>query len=138
VTADRPSLPSPNYTFSLTSALCSRTPSLVYSLTSPFPALPSSSPIVDRWTIDLGDVDAGGGGPIWPLSGGTDPPYTFVFVTSLVLLAAALLLSFVIPIDMPSSAPAKPTPKTAETPAEELPFPGKLVEGKYDVQYLHL
>jgi hypothetical protein len=28
--------------------------------------------------------------------------------------------------------------KTAETPENELPFPGKLVEGKYDVQYLHL
>ena len=112
----------------------------MYSLTSPFPALPSSSPIVDQWTIDLGDVNAGGVGPIWPLSGGTDsesPSNTFVSesVTTLILLALALLL-FVLP--MPSSAPAKPTPKTAETPAEKLPFPGKLVEGKYDVQYLHL
>jgi hypothetical protein len=59
-----------------------------------------------------------------------------VVVTTLVLLAVGLLLSFVLP--MPSSAPAKPRPNTAETPAEELPFPGKLVEGKYDVQYLHL
>lgn len=28
--------------------------------------------------------------------------------------------------------------KTAETPAHSLPFPGKLVDGKYDVQHLHL
>jgi hypothetical protein len=62
---------------------------------------------------------------------------TLVVVVTLVLLAVVgLPLSFVLP--MPSSAPARPTPKTAETPAEELPFPGKLVEGKYDVQYLHL
>jgi hypothetical protein len=52
----------------------------------------------------------------------------------------SLLLALVLPIEeeelMPSSSPAKPTPSI--TPAEELPFPGKLIEGKYDVQYLHL
>jgi hypothetical protein len=41
---------------------------------------------------------------------------------------------------LPSPAAVEPkvAAKTADTPADSLPFPGKLVDGKYDVQYLHL
>ena len=114
----------------------------MFSLTSPFPALPSSSPIIDWWTIELGNVQSGGSGPIWPQSDGVDSVSsgTPVIVTALVLIVLALLLLLVLSVKekahMPSSSPA--SNKTAETPAHELPFPGKLVEGKYDVQYLHL
>ena len=65
----------------------------------------------------------------------------YLALTTLVLVALALVLALVLPIDeenfMLSSSPAKPAPFN-NTPADELPFPGKLVEGKYDVQYLHL
>jgi hypothetical protein len=91
-------------------------------------------------TIELGAVDAGGAGPIWSRSGSASETLVVAAAASLVLIALALLLALVLPIEeeelMPSSSPAKPTPST--TPAEELPFPGKLIEGKYDVQYLHL
>jgi hypothetical protein len=103
--------------------------------------------------IELGVVDAGGCGPIWPQSDGVasanETLVKYLVVTTLVLIALALLLPLVLPAEeeeeahmpkLPSSSPGKPTHsnKTAETPADALPFPGKLVEGKYDVQYLHL
>jgi hypothetical protein len=100
----------------------------VYSLICPFPALPCSSPVTDWWTIELGDADASGDGPIWPQSGGADfasNTFKFVVATTLVLLAIALLLSFVLPIEeevhmpkLPSSTPAKPTPSTGSKTAE--------------------
>lgn len=101
-------------------------PWLVYSLICPFLALLCSSPVTDWWTIELGDAGAGMDGPIWPQSGGADSAsdtFKFIVVTTLVLLAVALLLSFIFPIEeevhifkLPSSTPAKPTPsnKTAE------------------------
>jgi hypothetical protein len=115
----------------------------VYSLTSPLFSLPvlcsASSPqaITDRWTIELGD---GGGFPIWTRSDGADLAASVVVVTFL-LVALALLLSLSLPIEEEEvnlpQMPSLPS-KTAETPANGLPFPGRLVEGKYDVQYLHL
>jgi hypothetical protein len=109
-----------------------------------FPALPCSSPITDRWTIKLGDADSDTG-PIWPQSDGADSASSETLVAAVATLALIFALALLLPLvlsieDMPSSSPAKPTPsnKTAETPADELPFPGRLVEGKYDVQYLHL
>ena len=111
--------------------------SLVYSLTSPFfCSAIRSFPISDRTTIKLGDFDAGsGGGPIWPQSDGADcASETLV----LALIALTLLLPFLVTFEnQVRMSPAKPS-KTAETPVDELPFPGKLVEGKLDVQYLHL
>jgi hypothetical protein len=114
----------------------------VYSLTDKpvFCSAIRSSPISDRTTIKLGDFDAGGGGgPIWPQSDGADcVSETLVLVTALTLIALALLLPLLVTFEKQvCMSPAKPS-KTAETPADELPFPGKLVEGKFDVQYLHL
>lgn len=94
-------------------------------------SLPRRS-IIDRWPIELGD---GGSGPIWPKSDGEDA--SLVVLTAFVLVALALLLSLVLAIEEEGDMPTASN-KTAETPASELPFPGKLVEGKYDVQYLHL
>ena len=107
----------------------------MYSLTACFLLRPRSFPITDQWTVKLGDVNDGGGGPIWPQSDG--PVVVDVTTTLILLIALALLLPLV--LSMPSSSAAKPPfNKTAESPENELPFPGKLVEGKYDVQYLHL
>jgi hypothetical protein len=89
--------------------------------------------MIDRWTIELGNIDAGGGGPIWPQSDGGDSARELV--TTFILVSLALLLFLVLPIEV--QMPKSPS-KTAETPENELPFPGKLVEGRYDVQYLHL
>lgn len=87
--------------------------------------------------IELGDIDTGGG-PIWCQSDGADSAReTVVVVTTFVFIALALLLSLVLPIKEKPHMPKSPF-KTAETPENELPFPGRLVEGKYDVQYLHL
>ena len=108
----------------------------MYSLTSPFffSALPCSSGIIDRWTIELGDI-AGGRFPIWPQSDDFELETLVVVATSLVL---ALLLSLFQVLPSAEENMHKLPSKTAETPAKELPFPGRLVEGKYDVQYLHL
>ena len=64
----------------------------------------------------------------------------------IVVFALALFLVLALPIDeeelMPelaSSSLAKPTPSNNfNTLEDKLPFPGKLIDGKYDVQYLHL
>ena len=72
-----------------------------------------------------------------------------LIIATLVILTVTLLSLFVLPIkviaeedDMPKSPPspvkAKTAMKTADTPADPLPFPGKLVDGKYDVHHLHL
>ena len=82
--------------------------------------------------IELSDINAGGG-LIWPQSNGTRGPFIII---SMFVIALALLLSIFLPVEeelqMPKSG--KSPSKTAETPANKLPFPGKLVEGKYDVQ----
>ena len=103
--------------------------------------------------IELGAVDAGGAGPFWSqLDGGADSAsetfakYLVLLIFVIVVFALALFLALALPIDeeelMPelaSSSPAKPTPSNNfNTPEDELPFPGKLIDGKYDVQYLHL
>ena len=108
----------------------------MFSLTNLSSLLLSSSRIIDRWTIELGDINAGGS-PIWPQSDGARGPFVVVatFVVALALLLS-VFLSVEEELKMPKSG--KSPPKTAETPANELPFPGKLVEGKYDVQHLHL
>jgi hypothetical protein len=80
-------------------------------------------------------------------------------VATLVILMVVLLSPFVLPIVMlslfvlpvkaiaeeddmlkspPSPSKGKTALKMADAPADSLPFPGKLVDGKYDVQHLHL
>jgi hypothetical protein len=83
--------------------------------------------------IELG---AGGGFPIWPQSDDVDfaRESVVVIITFLIVALGALLLSLFLPIEE-VHMPKLPS-KTAETPANELPFPGKLVEGKYDVLVL--
>jgi hypothetical protein len=102
--------------------------------------------------IELGIVDAGGHSPIWPQSDGmasaNETLVKYLVVTTLILIVLTLLLPVVLPAEeeevqmpkLPTSSPGKPMPsnKTAEMPADALPFPGKLVKGKYNVQYLHL
>ena len=127
---------------------------LLYSLThscfSPLPCRPS----VINWcpSIELG-VRAGGVSPIWfqlvSADSASETVVTgkYLVFTMLVLTALALLLALVLPIEeelmseLPSSSPENPIPsnsnKTSE-PINMLPFPGKLVEGKYNVQYLDL
>ena len=130
--------PSPSHPF-LHPPLFSTAPllgSCIHSLTSPFSALPS---VVHRWTIKLGDFGAGGCGLIWPQSDGTIcTSETFFVVTTLALIALTLLLLLVLSIEEGVHMSLTKPNKTVETPTDELPFPGKLVEGKYDVQYLHL
>ena len=107
----------------------------MYSLTrSPVFCSVCSSSIIDRWTTNL---DAGGGGPIWAQSDADCASLSETFA-AVALIALALVLPLVLSIEKKvRMSPAIPN-KTAETPADELPFPGKLVDGKYDVQYLHL
>lgn len=94
--------------------------------------------MIDRWTIELGDIDAGGGDPIWPQSDAAREPLFRVVVATFILISLALLVSLALPINEDEIQMPKFPTKTAETPENELPFPGKLVEGRYDVQYLHL
>ena len=100
-------------------------------------------------TIKLGEFDAGGGGPIWPQSddGADCASETLAVFTTGTLALSLVVLTLLLPLssflsskedsEEPQMSPAKPS-KTAETPVDELPFPGRLVDGKYDVQYLHL
>lgn len=85
--------------------------------------------------IELGDVDAGGDFPIWPQSDCVDFARGTLIIITLAGLALSLLLF--LPIEEELHMPGLPS-KTAETPENELPFPGKLVDGRYDVQHLHL
>ena len=62
----------------------------------------------------------------------------FFVVTTLALIALTLLLLLVLSIEEGVHMSLTKPNKTVETPTDELLFPGKLVEGKYDVQYLHL
>jgi len=97
------------------------------------------------WSIiEVAIVDAGGACQIWPQSDSTDlASETVAFTILIVLIVLAVLIVL---LDMPkvasssSSAPSKPKAgaKTAETLTEPLLFPGKLVDGKYDVQHLQL
>ena len=97
--------------------------------------LPCRAPLVDRWTIELGVVDAGGAGPIWSQSDGAGSASEILVkhlflvslvLTSLVLVVLALLLALVLQIeeeivfDLPSSSPAKPATSNS-TLADEPP-----------------
>lgn len=122
----------------------------------PFSALQCRSPIIDWWTIELSIVDAGGHSPIWPQSDGatsaSETLVRYLIVTTLILITLTLLLPLVLPAKeeeeeeevqmpkLPILSPGKlmPSNKTVAMLADALPFPGKLVKGKYNVQYLHL
>ena len=90
--------------------------------------------MIHRSTIELGN----GGSPICPQSDDADSAPIVVASFFIIALALVLtILSLILSIKEEENMPKLP-PKTAETPADKLPFPGKLVEGKYDVQCLHL
>lgn len=102
--------------------------------------------------IEVAIVDASGACRIWPRSDGTDLASEMVVFSALIILVALIVLvaliiaMLIVLLDMPkvasssSLAPSKPKAgaKTAETLTEPLPFPGKLMDGKYDVQHLQL